>query len=85
MTAGALSAGQVQAAGFALNEVSMTGLGRAFAGAGVVGDDYSALAFNPAGITLKGSGAQAGVALIFEHGEVKGTAEKMVSPILLDL
>lgn len=77
MTAGVLSAAQAQAAGFALNEVSMTGLGRAFAGAGIVGDDYSALAFNPAGITLKGTGVQAGAALILEHGEVKGTAEKV--------
>lgn len=80
MTAGALSAGQVQAAGFAINEISMTGLGRAFAGAGVVGDDYSAPAFNPAGITLKGTGVQAGAALILEHGEVKGSASKVGAP-----
>lgn len=76
LTAGMLFSGETFAAGFALNEVSMTGLGRAFAGAGVVGDDYSALAFNPAGITLKGTGVQAGAALILEHGEVKGSAQK---------
>ena len=79
LATGMLFSGESFAAGFALNEVSMTGLGRAFAGAGVVGDDYSALAFNPAGITLKGTGAQAGAALILEHGEVKGSAQKGAS------
>ena len=37
-------AGSAQAAGFQLLEYSVTGLGRSYAGAGVVGDDYSALA-----------------------------------------
>ena len=76
LTAGMLFSGETLAAGFAINEISMTGLGRAFAGAGVVGDDYSAIGFNPAGITLKGTGVQAGAALILEHGEVKGSAAK---------
>lgn len=49
-------------AGYQLNEYSTTGLGRSFAGAGVVGDDYSALAYNPAGMTLmKRSGMQLGI------------------------
>ena len=47
-----LCANNVQAAGYQLNEYSTTGLGRSFAGAGVMGDDYSALAYNPAGMTL---------------------------------
>ncbi len=67
---------QSYAAGFQLTDFSMTGLGRSYAGAGIVGDDYSALAFNPAGMALKGSGAQAGAALIWQHGDVKGIAEK---------
>ena len=59
----ALMAGaEAHAAGYQLNEYSVTGLGRAFAGVGVAGDDYSALAYNPAGMTLvKRSGAQLGV------------------------
>lgn len=57
-----LFANNAQAAGYQLNEYSVTGLGRSFAGAGVVGDDYSALAYNPAGMTLvKKSGMQLGL------------------------
>lgn len=52
------------AGGYLLNEFSAVGQGRAFAGAGVVGDDYSAIAFNPAGMTLKGSGLQLGGTLV---------------------
>ena len=76
LTTGLLLSGETFAAGFAINDVSMTGVGRAFAGAGVVGDDYSAVAFNPAGVTLKGTGGQAGAVLIWEHGQVKGSARK---------
>lgn len=79
LTTGMLLSGETFAAGFAINDISMTGVGRAFAGAGVVGDDYSAIGFNPAGITLKGSGAQAGLALIWEHGKVSGQATKNVA------
>lgn len=79
LTAGMLLSGETFAAGFAINDISMTGVGRAFAGAGIVGDDYSAIGFNPAGITLKGTGAQAGAVLIWEHGEVKGYATKNVA------
>ena len=39
------------AGGYQLQEYSATSAGRAFAGAGIVGDDYSAIAFNPAGMT----------------------------------
>lgn len=42
----------VLAAGFQLTEQSITGLGRSFAGAGIVGDDLSAISHNPAGLTL---------------------------------
>lgn len=56
-----LMATGAHAAGYQLNEYSVTGLGRAFAGVGVVGDDYSALAYNPAGMTLvERSGVQMG-------------------------
>ncbi|MBQ8829789.1 MAG: outer membrane protein transport protein [Burkholderiaceae bacterium] len=39
-------------AGFQLTEQGVTGLGRSYAGAGIVGDDLSAVAHNPAGMTL---------------------------------
>lgn len=77
---GVCACGKAEAAGFQLTDFSMTGLGRAYAGAGVVGDDYSAIAFNPAGMSLKGTGAQAGAAVIWQHGRVKGSAEKAASP-----
>lgn len=52
---------QVQSAGFQLWESSTTNLGRSFAGAGVVGDDYSSLAYNPAGMNFNSSsGVQVG-------------------------
>ncbi|HBZ58548.1 MAG TPA: hypothetical protein DEO49_05295 [Sutterella sp.] len=50
LVAGSISA--VQAGGFQLMEQSVTSLGRAHAGAGVVGDDVSAVWYNPAGMTL---------------------------------
>lgn len=57
----ALMASKANAAGYQLNEYSVTNLGRSFAGVGVTGDDYSALAYNPAGMTLmKKSGVQVG-------------------------
>ena len=59
-----LSAQNANAAGYQLNEFSATGLGRSFAGMGVVGGDFSALGFNPAGMTAqKRSGVQLGLAL----------------------
>lgn len=59
-----LGATSAHAAGYQLNEFSANGLGRSFAGLGVVGDDLSALGYNPAGMTLvKYSGVQAGLAL----------------------
>ena len=45
------SVGNANAAGYQLNEFSVTNLGRSFAGIGVAGDDYSALGYNPAGMT----------------------------------
>ena len=64
MTAMALLLGvnNANAAGYQLNEFSANNLGRSFAGIGVSGDDFSAMGFNPAGMTLvKRSGAQIGI------------------------
>ena len=61
LTASALAASTAFAAGFQLTEQSSLGLGRAYAGAGIVGDDLSAVHYNPAGMTLlPGTQVQAG-------------------------
>lgn len=61
------------AAGYQLNEFSATSLGRSFAGVGIMGDDYSALAYNPAGMTLmKQSGMQLGFTEVEEYSKIKG-------------
>ncbi|MBO7556714.1 MAG: outer membrane protein transport protein [Alphaproteobacteria bacterium] len=70
------------ASGYQLNEYSATGLGRAFAGIGVVGDDYSAISFNPAGMILKGTGGQLGLSTVQMHSFVDGgiyRGENMIS------
>lgn len=48
----AVSSSTALAGGFMLTEQSVAGLGRAYAGAGIVGDDLSAVWYNPAGMTL---------------------------------
>ena len=62
------------AGGYQLNEYSVTGLGRSYAGAGVVGDDYSAIAFNPAGMQLMDSGMQFGLTTVQLRADVKDEA-----------
>ena len=70
-----VSASSAYAAGYQLQEYTVTGLGRAMAGAGVVGDDYSAPAFNPAGMGLKQtSGIQGALVGVDLRSRVKGTA-----------
>ncbi len=64
LSAAMLCGSAVQAAGFQLTEQGVTGLGRAYAGAGIVGDDLSAIAHNPAGLTLiPGTNVQQNVVL----------------------
>jgi hypothetical protein len=61
----ASATGRVEAAGFQVSEQSIVGLGRAFAGAGIVGDDLSAVFYNPAGMSLlRGTGGQAGITFV---------------------
>ncbi|OWY39900.1 hypothetical protein CEK28_03905 [Xenophilus sp. AP218F] len=56
-----------QAGGFQLTEQSVLGMGRAYAGAGVAGDDLSAVFYNPAGMTLlEGTRVQGG----FTYAEI---------------
>lgn len=69
---GVCASTSANAAGWQLSDYSVAGLGRAYAGGGVVGDDYSALAYNPAGMTLGGTGVQAGISVIQLHADVTG-------------
>lgn len=68
-----LVASNAYAGGFQLSEYSLTQLGRAFAGYGIVGDDYSMMAYNPAGMSLRGTGAQAGVTMVALNSKVEGS------------
>jgi len=59
------TSGTVLAAGFAITQKSVKGLGNAFAGAAAVAEDASTIYFNPAGMTrLSGGQVQAGVHVI---------------------
>ena len=73
LTASTLAASTAFAAGFQLTEQSSLGLGRAYAGAGIVGDDLSAVHYNPAGMTLlPGTQIQAGTVYIDVDAEYSG-------------
>ena len=61
-----------RAGSYQLNDYTVTGLGRAYSGVGVVGDDYSSIAFNPAGMSLKKSGIQLGLTEVNLHARIKG-------------
>ncbi len=70
-----LIAQTASAAGFQLNEYSATGMGRAFAGMGVHADDFSALGYNPAGMSLnKTSGVQMTASMVSLHSDFEGAA-----------
>ena len=75
LTAILLTSTLAQAGGYQLQEYSTTNMGRAFAGAGIVGDDYSAIAFNPAGMDLKNSGLQLGTSWIHLRSVVTGSLD----------
>ena len=86
LTGIAVAVSSAYAAGFQLTEQSSLGLGRAYAGAGIVGDDLSAVFYNAAGMTLlPGTQIQAGSVYIevdapfsgaegTENGRLKGQA-----------
>lgn len=73
LSAAMLCGSAVQAAGFQLTEQGVAGLGRSYAGAGIVGDDLSAIAHNPAGLTLiPGTNVQQNVVLTILDFKYKG-------------
>ena len=68
------------ASGFHLSEASVSNMSRAFAGAGVAGDDLSASFYNPAGLTLiKRPGVQVGFTMIDISSEFTGSASGPLS------
>ncbi len=72
---------QALSAGFQISESSVSGLGRAFAGAGVAGDDVSDMFYNPAGMFLvEGRQFQAGVSIIDSKSEFAGGAMPFGGP-----
>ncbi len=65
----------IYAAGFQLSEVSVSGLGRAFAGAGIAADDVSDMFANPAGMSLlDGRHFQAGLSVIDSEADFQGSS-----------
>jgi long-chain fatty acid transport protein len=65
-------------AGFQISEQSGTGLGRAFAGFGVINDDLSNAFYNPAGLTLK-KGTQIQVSGYLIDGKSRFSADEAQS------
>lgn len=77
-----LLCGQVLASGFAIQERSVKGLGRAFSGEAVMADDASVIASNPAGMTyLSGRSYALGLSVIGGHFQASGTGF-MGAPLL---
>lgn len=73
MLVASVFASQAYAAGFQLSEQSSIQMGRAMAGAGVMGDDLSAVHYNPAGMTLlEGTRIQATGTWVGLNAEYKG-------------
>ena len=69
--------GHAVAAGFFIKEMSVTGLGRAFAGAPAAADDASTVWFNPAGMTsLPANEVEAAVHLIAPQTELTNDGSK---------
>ncbi|MBX2870225.1 MAG: outer membrane protein transport protein [Acidiferrobacterales bacterium] len=69
-----VSANHSYAAGFQLSEVSVSGLGRAFAGAGVAADDVSDMFANPAGMSLlEGRQMQLGLSVVDSEASFEGS------------
>lgn len=69
-----LSVSTVSAAGFALQEQSVSGLGNAFAGGAAAADDNSAIWSNPAALTLLDSAEiQLGVHMISVDADISNT------------
>lgn len=70
-----IASAQVYSAGFQISESTVSGLGRAFAGAGVAGDDVADMFYNPASLFLsEGRQFQIGVSAIDTKSSFTGSA-----------
>lgn len=70
-------ADQASAAGFYIKEMSVSGLGRAFAGAAAAADDASTVWFNPAGMnSLPNSEVMANVHILSPKAELTDTGSR---------
>jgi long-chain fatty acid transport protein len=79
--AAGLGAGAANAAGFFIQEQSVTGLGRAFAGGAAAADDASTVFSNPAGMTfLKQGEAQVGGSLLLPDSRLKDSGSTIDYP-----
>lgn len=73
--------GLVLAAGFYIQEQSVSGLGRAFAGEAAIASDASTIFFNPAGMTrLEAPEFQAAVHLLVPKSSVKNDGSTAATP-----
>ncbi|MBK1691772.1 OmpP1/FadL family transporter [Ectothiorhodospira mobilis] len=78
---GMLAAEPVRAAGFYIQEQSVSGLGRAFAGEAAVARDASTVFFNPAGMTsLSGPELQLASHLLMPKAEVENDGSTVTTP-----
>lgn len=78
---GFFGAGTANAAGFFIQEQSVTGLGRAFAGSAAAADDASTVFFNPAGMTfLKSGEVQLGSSLLIPNTKLSDNGSTIDYP-----
>ncbi|MFP4243752.1 MAG: OmpP1/FadL family transporter, partial [Ectothiorhodospira sp.] len=78
---GMFAAEPVRAAGFYIQEQSVSGLGRAFAGEAAVARDASTVFFNPAGMThLSGPELQLASHLLMPKAEVENDGSTVTTP-----
>lgn len=79
------AAGQAEAAGFYIKEMSVTGLGRAFAGAPAAADDASTVWFNPAGMnSLSKNELMANIHIISPVADLSDTGSTKSGVLLND-
>jgi long-chain fatty acid transport protein len=79
-----LLAGIASAAGFALIEQSVSGLGTAFSGGAAIAEDASTIYYNPAGLTrLSGSEVIGGVHVIVPYAKFHNEGSKHVTGLPL--
>ncbi|MBK1674489.1 aromatic hydrocarbon degradation protein [Ectothiorhodospira shaposhnikovii] len=81
LAGGAMWSEPVKAAGFYIQEQSVSGLGRAFAGDAAIASDASTIFFNPAGMTyLSGPEVQAAVHLLVPNADARNRRSTAATP-----